>query len=122
MTERIALDEMTSDQLDTLYAERDTLLTEIERMKILVVASSEDGQAIRMAGRFAEKANENGERADQAEATLNAVRAECDRISELSTVSTCGPCNSFSTGVRWAIRMVRENALNQHGQTPEAES
>lgn len=104
------------------YAHADAALSvrdaEMDRMKLLVAASSEDGQAVRMAAQYAERAIENGQHAEQAEATLDAVRAELDRISELPTVSTCGPCNSFSTGVRWAIRMVRENAIDQHGQTP----
>ena len=52
--------------------------------------------------------------ADQAEAALNAVRTELDRISELPTVTTCDTCNSFSTGVRWTIRMIRENTLDTH--------
>ncbi|MGW1121090.1 hypothetical protein ACWD5B_28935 [Streptomyces tanashiensis] len=116
MTQRIRLDEMTSDQLDALYDEQDALLAEIERMKILVAASSEDGQAIRMAGRFAEKAIENGERAERAEATLNAVRAELDRMAALSTVTyDDGRADTFPVGARWALRMIRENALDQHG-------
>ncbi|WP_327377981.1 hypothetical protein OG393_30885 [Streptomyces sp. NBC_01216] len=40
---------------------------EIERMKLLVAASNEDGQAIRMAARCAEKANEQRTRAEKAE-------------------------------------------------------
>ncbi|MGW0032079.1 hypothetical protein ACWDXD_19915 [Streptomyces sp. NPDC003314] len=64
------------------YAHADAVLTvrdaEMERMKLLVAASSEDGQAVRMAAQYAERAIENGERAERAQAALDAVRALAD--------------------------------------------
>jgi uncharacterized protein (DUF2267 family) len=46
---------------------------EIERMKVLVAASESDGHAVRMAAQYAEKAIENGERAERIAATLDEV-------------------------------------------------
>ncbi|MFE7237224.1 hypothetical protein [Streptomyces sp. NPDC057580] len=69
MTDRIALDDMTSDELDALYAE-------LERMKFLVAASSEEGHAVRMAAQYADRAIENGERAEQVEAVLREVLSQ----------------------------------------------
>lgn len=43
MTDRIPLDDLTSDQLDALYDRLD----ETERLKLLVAASAEDGHAVR---------------------------------------------------------------------------
>jgi hypothetical protein len=59
---------ITDQQLDDLYAE-------VERMKLLIAASESDGHAVRMAAQYAEKAIENGERAEQAEAAIARVRA-----------------------------------------------
>ncbi|MFF7851893.1 hypothetical protein ACFZDF_30540 [Streptomyces sp. NPDC007910] len=62
------------------YAHADAVLTvrdaEMERMKLLVAASSEDGQAVRMAAQYAERAIENGERADRAEQLAADLRAQ----------------------------------------------
>ena len=69
MTTRPRLDQLTDDQLDQLYAE-------VERMKLLVAASSEDGQAVRMAAQYAERAIENGERADRAEQLAADLRTQ----------------------------------------------
>jgi hypothetical protein len=55
------------DILDAVMAVRDR---ELERMKIMVAASSEPGQAVRMAAQYADRAIENGERAERAEALL----------------------------------------------------
>jgi hypothetical protein len=49
---------------------------EIERMKVLVAASESDGHAVRMAAQYADKAIENGERAERAEAAIERVREE----------------------------------------------
>jgi len=64
---RPRVDQLTDDMLDQLYAD-------LDRMKLLVAASSEDGQAVRMAASFAEKANEQRARAEQAEAELAVSR------------------------------------------------
>lgn len=52
--DRISLDDLTSDQLDTLYARLEELAEEVvnaqqdaEHMKLLVAASSEPGHAVR---------------------------------------------------------------------------
>ncbi|MFE0647457.1 hypothetical protein ACFVZH_02550 [Streptomyces sp. NPDC059534] len=104
--DRPGIDHITSDGLDQLHAdldrheevqgemnERAIDLTralaraeaEIERMEILVAASSEDGQAVRMAGRFAEKANEQRARAEQAEAERDRLAAELDNLRHPET-------------------------------------
>ncbi|WP_030917398.1 hypothetical protein [Streptomyces sp. NRRL B-24720] len=57
---------------DAVLAVRDR---EMERLKLLVAASSEPGQAVRMAAQYADRAIENGERADRAEAAIASVRA-----------------------------------------------
>jgi hypothetical protein len=49
---------------------------EIERMKLLVAASESDAHAVRMAAQYADKAIENGERAERAEAVVARVREE----------------------------------------------
>ena len=132
MTERIRLDDLTDDQLDQLYTERDMLgregdrlrkdwvemrtraekaeravehladryrgaEAEIDRMKILVAASSEDGQAVRMAGRFAEKANEQRTRAEQAEAAIERVRALHSPV-QYGKQAICGHCSGYGGG------------------------
>ena len=66
-TDRPRLDQLTDAMLGRLYAD-------LDRMKLLVAASSEDGQAVRMAASFAEKANEQRARAEQAEAELAVSR------------------------------------------------
>ncbi|WP_137991233.1 hypothetical protein [Streptomyces vilmorinianum] len=48
-----------------------SLEAEIERMKLLVAASSEPGQAVRMAAQHAERAIENGKRAEKAERAVD---------------------------------------------------
>ncbi|NUO43677.1 MAG: hypothetical protein HOV82_16765 [Streptomyces sp.] len=68
MTDRPTASTITDAQLDELHAE-------LERMKLLVAASSEPGHAVRMAAQYAEKAIENGERADRAEAALARITA-----------------------------------------------
>lgn len=73
---RPRVDQLTDDTLDQLYAELDQARAEIERMKLLVAASSEDGQAIRMAAQYAERAIENGERADRAEQLAADLRTQ----------------------------------------------
>ena len=51
---------------------------------------------------------------DEAEAVLARVRDELDRIAALDTVATdSGRANSFDTGTRWTLRMIRENALDE---------
>ncbi|MGW5616240.1 hypothetical protein [Streptomyces sp. NPDC003877] len=63
---------ITDQQLDDLYAE-------VERMKLLVAASETDGHAVRMAAQYADKAIDNGQRAERAEAAIARVRAVADR-------------------------------------------
>jgi len=41
-------------------------------------------------------------------AALDRVRAELDRIAALPTVTREGRADSFATGARWTIRMIRE--------------
>ncbi|WP_385618604.1 hypothetical protein PXH67_06395 [Streptomyces sp. P8-A8] len=57
-----------------VHAARDAVLAvrdqEIERLKLLVAASSEPGHAVRMAAQYADRAIENGKRAEQAEELL----------------------------------------------------
>ena len=62
-------------------AERDQAQAEVERMKLLVAASSEEGHAVRMAAQYAERAIENGKRAEQAEDLLR-VAHETSNTSE----------------------------------------
>jgi len=51
------------------------------------------------------------------EATVDRVRVELDRLAALDTVTDDdGRANTFATGARWVIRMVRENALAEPGQ------
>ncbi|MGW6395429.1 hypothetical protein ACWFR1_34175 [Streptomyces sp. NPDC055103] len=101
------------------YAHADAVLSvrdaEMERMKLLVAASSEDGQAVRMAAQYAERAIENGERADRAEAELAAVRDECDRIE--AAVRGTPTSTDLTGGYLACLRHIRA-VLDQHGQTP----
>jgi len=99
---RHTADSITDDDLDQLY-------TELERMKLLVAASSEDGQAVRMAAQYAERAIENGERAERAEAALNAVRAELTALNS----ETTGLNPYAMAGRRDAVARVRA-ALDTH--------
>ncbi|MFJ6579291.1 hypothetical protein ACIQMY_25430 [Streptomyces sp. NPDC091368] len=110
--DRPGIEEMTSDQLDALYTRLDDYRD--SRQRWMDAAFADRKVSNELAARLAEAE----QRAEKAEAAVERVRAELDRISELPTVSTCDPCNSFSTGVRWTLRMIRENALDQHGQTP----
>lgn len=86
------------DGTEGVYAARDAVLAvrdrEMERLKLLVAASSEPGQAVRMAAQYADRAIENGERAKQAKAerdrvqqaacrTAENLRAAEDRVAEL---------------------------------------
>lgn len=49
-----------------------------------------------------------------AEAVLDQVRAELDRIASLPTVTAMtSKADTFAVGARWAIRMLRENALGE---------
>lgn len=60
------------------YGEADAVLAvrdrEMERMKVLVAASESPGHAVRMAAQYADKAIENGERAERLEAEVAAAR------------------------------------------------
>lgn len=56
---------------DAVMAVRDR---EMERMKLLVAASESPGHAVRMAANYADKAIENGERADQLAGQLAALK------------------------------------------------
>lgn len=60
---------------DAVLAVRDR---EMDRMKLLVAASESDAHAVRMAANYADKAIENGERADQLAATVARVQALVD--------------------------------------------
>ncbi|MFD5370798.1 hypothetical protein [Streptomyces sp. NPDC127103] len=52
--------------------------------------------------------------APEAEAVLDQVRAELDRIAALPTVTAMtSKANTFAVGARWAIRMIRENGLGE---------
>lgn len=55
---------------------------EMERLKLLVAASSEPGQAVRMAAQYADRAIENGKRAEEAEAERNRVQQAACRTAE----------------------------------------
>ena len=178
-TDRPGIDELTSDRLDQLYDElwhlrlaqagadlalqaacrktdeqrerADKAAAEVERMKLLVAASSEDGQAVRMAAQYAERAIENGERAEkaeaerahavriarsaafdtakaltaqlladqraeQAEATLTAVRKLHDRWE--CDANVCAVCvDGYGTPVSYPCPTTL--VLDQHGQTPK---
>lgn len=96
---------------DAVLAVRDA---EMERMKLLVAASSEDGQAVRMAAQYAERAIENGERAERADAILTAVRDECDRIE--AAVRSTPTTTDLTGGYLACLRHIR-GVLDQHGQT-----
>ncbi|WP_392838714.1 hypothetical protein [Streptomyces sp. LN500] len=70
----------TSDSLvDAVLAVRDR---EMEHLKLLVAASSEPGQAVRMAAQYADRAIENGQRAERAEADRNRVQEAACRTAE----------------------------------------
>jgi hypothetical protein len=58
---------------DALLAVRDR---EMERMKLLVAASESPGHAVRLAAQYADKAIENGERAERLEERLRLVTDE----------------------------------------------
>ncbi|MEU8829385.1 hypothetical protein [Streptomyces sp900116325] len=64
---------------DAVLAVRDR---EMERLKLLVAASSEPGQAVRMAAQYADRAIENGKRAEEAEAERNRVQQAACRTAE----------------------------------------
>ncbi|MFD9047648.1 hypothetical protein [Streptomyces zaomyceticus] len=113
--EQLRIDKAGADHVSTSWARKaDTLRAEIERMKLLVAASSEDGQAVRMAAQYAERAIENGEHAKQAEATLTAVRDECDRIE--AAVRSTPTTTDLTGGYLACLRHIR-SVLDQQGQT-----
>jgi hypothetical protein len=78
---------------------------EVERMKLLVAASSEEGHAVRMAAQYAERAIENGERAERAEAAIERVRVECDRIEAAVHDSPTSP--DLAGGYLACLRHIR---------------
>lgn len=60
------------------------------------------------------------EQAGKDQAAIARVRAELDRIANLRTIThDDGHADTFSTGVRWAIRIIRENVLGEQAdRTP----
>jgi hypothetical protein len=64
---------------DAVLAVRDR---EMEQMRLLVAASSEPGQAVRMAAQYADRAIENGERAEQAKVERDRVQEQACRTAE----------------------------------------
>jgi hypothetical protein len=71
---------------DAVLAVRDR---EIERMKLLVAASESPGHAVRMAAQYADRAIENGQRADRLAATLREVLDAFEAY--WARASYCGP-------------------------------
>ncbi|MFI8360744.1 hypothetical protein ACIGD1_11350 [Streptomyces sp. NPDC085612] len=82
---RHTADTITAEALDALYAE-------IERMKLLVAASSEPGHAARMAAAAEQRAR-------QAEAAIDRVRDVFHRI-ERARREVCGITDPLATGYR----------------------
>lgn len=87
---------------------------EVERMKLIVAASMEDGGAIRMAARCAEKANEQKRRAERTEAALERVRAECNRIEAAVTDNHASP--DIAGGYLACLRHIRTALDEQQEQ------
>ncbi|MER6103599.1 hypothetical protein ABT115_15075 [Streptomyces sp. NPDC001832] len=72
--------EQAESARDQARAEASEARAVVERLKLLVAASSEEGHAVRMAAQYADRAIENGKRAEQAEAAIERVRALADLI------------------------------------------
>ena len=72
---------------------------------------------------LAERLRNAERRAERAKATTERVRAELDRIADLDTVTRDdGRADRFSTGARWTLRMVRENALDEQQSSTTTEA
>lgn len=99
---RHTVDSITDDQLDQLQAD---LAWAREQT---LAAQQETTDAVT--------------RAERAEAALNAVRAELDRIAALPTIAyDDGRADTFPVGARWTIRVLRENALGEPQKLPAGE-
>ncbi|MFB7592377.1 hypothetical protein [Streptomyces sp. NPDC056169] len=101
-TDRPGIDQLTSDQLDQLYAERDHAV-----------------RVARSAARDAAKALNDQlaaeERAERAEATLTAIRARHERNPE---ADYCALCSNHGD-ITWPCATMA--VLDQHGQTRSGE-
>jgi hypothetical protein len=73
---------------DQARAENVDARAAIERLKLLVAASSEPGHAVRMAAQYAERAIENGKRAEQAEAALKTLAPMFEGLGRLIATSS----------------------------------
>jgi hypothetical protein len=104
---------LLADAVAELTEEMVNAQQDIEHMKLLVAASSEPGAAVRMAAQYAERAIENGERAVQAEAAIERVRAWI--AGEPVTARS-----EFGSGYREALRDITD-ALDQ-AQQPTTEA
>lgn len=96
-TDRPGINDLTSDQLDALYGERDL------SRHLLAKVRETSAQLI----------NREQLRADQAEATLAAVRAELTAIDR----DVRGKSPVALAGIRHTSSRIRA-VLDQHGQTP----
>lgn len=104
---RPRLDDLTDDMLDALYAE------------LWHLRLAQEGAALALQAAV-RKTEEQRRRAEQAEAAIARVRAELNRIANLGTIThDDGHADTFSTGARWAIRIIRENVLGEQAdRTP----
>jgi hypothetical protein len=91
-TDRPGINDLTSDQLDRLYARLSNAERELARLTDMAI-------------RYSDRAIENGERAEKAEATLTAVR---DVLAHWDGSDVA--YGHFATRTR--------AVLDQHGQTP----
>ncbi|MFF1499723.1 hypothetical protein ACFVZR_07565 [Streptomyces sp. NPDC058316] len=105
MSDRIPLDDLTSDALDALYDDRDR-------------AQRSATYRLDMLRKRRQQIRDAEQRAEQAEAAIERVRTELDRIADLDTVRhDDGRADRFSTGARWTLRMIRENAIAEQQPT-----
>jgi hypothetical protein len=102
---RLKLDELTSDDLDHLH-------DRLDKLAQTIAAFPDANDAANLAHARAQRDTFLA-RAQRAEAALERVRAECERITQLPPVATnSGRGDSFDCGARWTIRMIR-GALDQ---------
>jgi hypothetical protein len=91
---------------DAILAVRDR---EMERMKVLVAASESDGHAVRLAAQYADRAIENGERADRLQERLRLLTDE--KVAEVA-----GPNIDLLCGENKLLRAEMEAARKFAGE------
>ena len=96
------------DALQTAETGRDEARQLAENMQgRATTLAAQVGELVDRLGEYADRGIANGERAEAAESTLAAVRTELDRVAALPVVTREDRADSFATGARWTLRLIR---------------